>query len=115
MKSVLGVLIIILFYLIGFVIGKGISYLINNRKQISERINNSTIIQSNGNLHLKENEKIKYWYEKPHWHILSNGQKINLAEYFTYDEWNNLSEVKKAQKLLIIESKLYSNNEEKVK
>ena len=42
--------------------------------------------QDKGGLKLKKTS-LDYWYENPHYFILPCGEKINLNEYFTYEEY----------------------------
>ena len=36
-----------------------------------------------------------WWYSAPHYYIMSNGEKVNIAEYVTWDDWKNMSKYKK--------------------
>ncbi|MBQ3414811.1 MAG: hypothetical protein IJH39_05595 [Clostridia bacterium] len=105
-----------LFYiLISFVfIGMLIYFLIELFKP-KKKIDEFNLQQSTGLLKLEKND-VYYWYEKPHWFIFPNsGIKINLSEYFTYFEWQNMSEEKRMQRLVIIERKLIDcSNETKI-
>lgn len=49
-----------------------------------------------------------WWYNAPHYHIMSNGEKFNIAEYVTWDDWKNMSKEKKIQLLIIIENRILS-------
>lgn len=70
------------------------------------------MIRNKDEENFKQNEKkIKcdseyYWYNKPHYHVLSNGEKINLPEYFTWAEYKNMSKERFIQKIAYIESML---------
>lgn len=47
-----------------------------------------------------------WWYNAPHYYVLSNGEKINLPEYFTWDEYKNISKERFIQKITYIERML---------
>ena len=106
------ILFIVLTFLMGWFIGKALSELLSNRHQVVKNIENSHLVQSNGSLKLQKTD-IDYWYEKPHWYVFADGTKINLSEYFTYDEWKNFSDDKKMQRLTQIKMNL--NEQEKTK
>ena len=53
-----------------------------------------------------------YWYNKPHYYIMSNGEKVNIAEYITWDDWKNMSKPKKIQLLHSIENRILSTRKD---
>lgn len=74
----------ILLFILGYFAGwllvafmKFISETIDFRRNSSEKIK-------------VKKRPIDYWYEKPHYFILPCGEKINLSEYFTYEEYNEI-------------------------
>jgi len=49
-----------------------------------------------------------WWYNAPHYYIMSNGEKFNIPEYVTWDDWKNMPKEKKMQLLLNIENRILS-------
>ena len=47
-----------------------------------------------------------WWYNSPHYYIMSNGEKFNIAEYVTYEDWKNLDQSHKNRLLLQIEHRI---------
>ena len=59
-----------------------------------------------------------YWYNKPHYYIMSNGEKINIPDYVSWDDWKNYGKEKRIQICLQIENRILStrnnDNQQKV-
>jgi len=53
-----------------------------------------------------------WWYNAPHYYIMSNGEKVNIAEYITWDDWKNMSKPKKIQLLHSIENRILSTRKD---
>ena len=51
-----------------------------------------------------------WWYNTPHYYIMSNGEKFNIAEYVTWDEWKNLPKENRIKTCLEIENRINSIN-----
>jgi len=84
---------LILFLCVLFMFGELLFMLLSNKKSTTIYASNNTkskINQSAGDI----KDDRYYWYNHPHYHITSSGEKINLAEYLTYDEYINLSKDK---------------------
>lgn len=59
-----------------------------------------------------------YWYNKPHYHIMSTGEKINIPDYISWNDWKNYSNETRIQICNQIENRILStrkNNKEIIK
>ena len=88
-KVILAILAIILFIYFCYLIVSGI--IKNGEEKEVEYLQ-----QSRGVLKPVKTE-LDYWYEKPHWYVFPDGEKINLSEYMTYEEYKSYSKPKIAQ------------------
>ena len=58
-----------------------------------------------------------YWYNKPHYHIMSNGEMINIPDYVSWDDWKNYSQEKRNRICIQIEARILStrnNNKQNI-
>ena len=81
---------LILFLCMLFMFGELLFMLLGSKKSNTMKVSNtknSKINQFAGDI----KDDRYYWYNHPHYHITSTGEKINLAEYLTYDEYIKLS------------------------
>jgi len=53
-----------------------------------------------------------WWYNSPHYYIMSNGEKFNIAEYVTYEDWKNLDQAHKNRLLLQIEHRILTTKKD---
>jgi len=56
-----------------------------------------------------------YWYNKPHYYIMSNGEKINIPDYVSWDDWKNYSQEKRNHICLQIENRILSTRNNNTK
>lgn len=53
----------------------------------------------------------EYWYyTKPHYHIMSNGEKFNIPDYVSWDDWKGLSKENRIRLCLQIENRILSTS-----
>ena len=81
---------LIVFLCLLLMFGELLFMLLGSKKSNTMKVSNtknSKINQSAGDI----KDDRYYWYNHPHYYITSSGEKINLAEYLTYDEYIKLS------------------------
>ena len=71
----------------------------------------NVLIQSAGELKKVKKNSEDWWYSVPHWHIMSNGEKINIAEYVTWEDWHKRSEADRYRLCLQIENRILKTTE----
>lgn len=64
---------------------------------------NKVLIQDPNVVHKEDKD---WWYSVPHYWVLSNGDKINLAEYITWEDYKNMSKESKAHFYAQLENRL---------
>lgn len=64
------------------------------------------LIQSEGVLKVEKKNSEDWWYSTPHYYVMSNGERFNIAEYITWDVWKNLDKSSRAAYCIQIENRL---------
>lgn len=81
---------LILFLCLLFMFGELLFMLLSSKKSNTMKVSNTKNSKINQSVSNIKDDRY-YWYNYPHYHITSSGEKINLAEYLTYDEYIKLS------------------------
>lgn len=81
---------LILFLCLLFMFGELLFMLLSSKKSNTMKVSNIKNSKINQSVSDIKDDRY-YWYNHPHYHITSSGEKINLAEYLTYDEYIKLS------------------------
>lgn len=76
--------------------------------------NDNVLIKSSGELKKVKKNSEDWWYSVPHWYVMRNGEKINLAEYITWEDWHKRSEAGRCQLCLEIENRILKNAENNI-
>lgn len=69
------------------------------------------LVQSAGELKKVKKNSEDWWYSVPHWYVMSNGEKINIAEYVTWEDWHKRSEPDRCRLCLQIENRILKTTE----
>ena len=69
------------------------------------------LVQSAGELKKVKKNSEDWWYSVPHWYVMSNGEKINIAEYVTWEDWHKRSEPDRYRLCLQIEDRILKTTE----
>lgn len=76
--------------------------------------NDNVLIKSSSELKKVKKNSEDWWYSVPHWYVMRNGEKINLAEYITWEDWHKRSEVGRCKLCLEIENRILKNVENNI-
>ncbi len=68
-------------------------------------------VKSAGELKNVKKNSEDWWYSVPYWYIMSNGEKINIAEYVRWEDWYKRSEVDRYRLCLQIENRILKTTE----
>lgn len=76
--------------------------------------NSETYIEENKDITItNKHDSEYYWYNKPHYHVMSNGEKINLPDYITWNDWKNLDRVGRIHLCIQLEHRILSTTNKK--
>lgn len=79
---------------------------------VSKKVKHDDIlVQSVGEPKRVKKNSEDWWYSVPHWYIMSNGEKINIAEYVTWEDWHKRSEPDRCRLCLQIEDRILKTTE----
>jgi len=81
-------------------------FIIYSLKNLFITLNNTNIINRS------DNKEIECWYKYPHYYVFKSGEKINLSEYFTYEEYYHSNKERIIEKLVQLEHRLSKENTE---
>ena len=79
---------------------------------VSKKVkHDNVLVQPDGEPKKVKKNSEDWWYSVPHWYVMSNGEKINIAEYVTWEDWHKRSESDRYRLCLQIENRILKTDE----
>lgn len=102
---------LILFLIPFFMMACILCAIVLDKRQIQKSGDGSVQVQLSGDYEGKSSED--WWYSVPHYAISKSGIQFNIAEYITWDDWNEMSKSQRYNAIIEIGNML-SNDKEQI-